>query len=62
MVISGGLETVTALKCKSMSQGSLDHMTIMRMQKALTAAHKKLDISIKALHEMELPPMSSSSR
>jgi hypothetical protein len=38
-----------------MSQRSPDNMTIMCMQKVLSAAQKKLDLSEKALLEMELP-------
>jgi hypothetical protein len=39
-----------------MSQRSPDNMTIMRMQKVLTAARRKLDLSEKALLEMEIVP------
>jgi hypothetical protein len=31
-------------------------MTVMRVQKVLTATQKKLDLSEKAFLEMELPP------
>jgi hypothetical protein len=36
-------------------------MTIMRMQKVLTATQKMLDVSEKALLEMELPPKQKVS-
>jgi hypothetical protein len=55
MVIPGRLETVTSLKFNSMSQRSPDHMTIMPMQKVLTAAQKKLNLSEKAHLERALP-------